>query len=73
MDAGNSNSNPIVETSIGGIDGEEFVAMFQERANSSHMYGQEFGPTAYDAVWTIALGLNTTQHKLSKDGKSKRK
>ena len=46
----------------------EFKAMYLERVNKSELYGLQYAPPAYDAVWAAALALNTTVHPMEQKG-----
>ncbi|ELU13426.1 hypothetical protein CAPTEDRAFT_196516 [Capitella teleta] len=62
---GMSYENPILEKSVGGINTEEFKLIFDQRSNYSALYAENFGPAAYDSIWTAALALNQTVDKMA--------
>ena len=66
--SGMSYENPILQTSIGGIDGQEFNKIFAERSNYSDWFGIDFAPSSYDSIWAAALALNKTVQKMKDKG-----
>lgn len=60
--------NPVLETSIAGINTDEFDRLFLERTNGSKPYGMNMNPVYYDAIWAAALGLNLTITKMAERG-----
>ena len=65
---GISYLNPLSQPSIGGLDAEEFIELFQRAANDLDIVGANFAPTSYDAVWAAALALNRTLQKMEQMG-----
>ncbi|ELU11519.1 hypothetical protein CAPTEDRAFT_196704, partial [Capitella teleta] len=63
--------NPVLETSIAGINTDEFDRLFLERTNGSKPYGMNMNPVYYDAIWAAALGLNLTITKMAERGINK--
>ena len=60
--------NPILETSIAGINRDEFINMYLQRVNYSDLRGMDYISPAYDAIWAASLALNMTQGKLENKG-----
>ena len=60
--------NPSLEPSIGGFNVDGFFTQFAERANHTALFGSEYGPPTYDAVWAMALALNRTWQKMQQTG-----
>ena len=56
---------------MSGLTAQEYLDIFNERTNYSKPFGQAYAPLAFDAVWAIALALNTTVQKMAALGKCK--
>ena len=68
--AGSYHLNPTIEPSIGGLNVNEFLDLYNQTVNYELPYGNAYAPSSYDAVWALALALNTTlsrMHNLGTD------
>ena len=61
-------TNAVLETSIGGINVDEFWDSYGKRINSSGLVGTDYAPPCYDSVWAAALALNKTVDKMKQKG-----
>lgn len=66
--AGTVYVHPRPEVGISGHLPEQFVAEYRARVNNQSVLGELQSAQSYDAVWTIALALNTTINALSHSG-----
>ncbi|EDV22610.1 uncharacterized protein TRIADDRAFT_59024 [Trichoplax adhaerens] len=58
------NLPDLKEPRLSGYTPDQFLTEYKNFGNRTHLTGTF--PYAYDAVWSIALGLNTTDHILKK-------
>ena len=58
----------MLETSIGGLNRDEFSSLYLARINYSDLTGAEYAPPSYDAIWAAALSLNATLGKMKQKG-----
>ena len=63
--------NPIIEPSIAGLDVNEFNNIYLGKFSEPLPFGTMYGPTAYDAVWSLALAFNKTLQKMEQLGKDR--
>ncbi|XP_064627893.1 gamma-aminobutyric acid type B receptor subunit 1-like [Lineus longissimus] len=62
--------NPFTNiTGIANITAQEFDRLYTETSNFTKVdFGYLLVPSAYDTIWTIALGLNKAQERMEREG-----
>lgn len=65
--------NPAAEKGVAGLNVEEFLNLYYEQSNYTKPYGWEYAGPVYDAVWALALALNSTVQKMMQNGKKIKK